>query len=76
MNDAADNGVHDCLHYCVPGVPDAWVELFCWEMRWRERAQRHRQPISRHHVGQTVADRRRLSQPVSESRSRPRPTRT
>ena len=33
MSDSADNGVHDCLHYCEPGVPDSWVELFCWHMR-------------------------------------------
>ena len=25
MTDSADNGVHDCLHYCVP---DAWIELY------------------------------------------------
>ena len=33
MSDSADSGVHDCLHYCEPGVPDAWIELFCWQMR-------------------------------------------
>ena len=28
MTDSAHNGVHDCLHYCAPGVPDALIELF------------------------------------------------
>lgn len=23
----ASTGVHDCLHWCLPGVPDAWNEL-------------------------------------------------
>ena len=32
MTDNADNGVHDCLHYCAPGVSGAWIELFCWHM--------------------------------------------
>ncbi|CAL5365614.1 unnamed protein product [Camellia sinensis] len=25
----ASSGVHDCLHWCLPGVPDTWNELLC-----------------------------------------------
>ncbi|CAI7873131.1 unnamed protein product [Closterium sp. NIES-53] len=29
-----DNARHnwDCLHYCLPGVPDAWNEILLWQM--------------------------------------------
>lgn len=28
----ASTGVHDCLHWCLPGVPDAWNELLYAQM--------------------------------------------
>lgn len=26
---SAAAGVHDCLHWCLPGVPDTWNEILC-----------------------------------------------
>ncbi|GJP33462.1 hypothetical protein CLOM_g18000 [Closterium sp. NIES-68] len=25
-------GIWDCLHYCLPGVPDVWNEILLWQM--------------------------------------------
>ncbi|XP_042408083.1 protein trichome birefringence-like 14 isoform X1 [Zingiber officinale] len=25
-------GVHDCLHWCLPGIPDAWNEILCAQL--------------------------------------------
>ncbi|KAL6992998.1 Protein trichome birefringence-like 16 [Sarracenia purpurea var. burkii] len=26
------NGIHDCLHWCLPGIPDTWNEILCAQL--------------------------------------------
>lgn len=45
------HGAHDCLHYCLPGPPDWWVNLFAFNLQHL----RHRQRIKRYSTTANVS---------------------